>query len=643
MNGEIELIPWTKYETDTITFEFDASITPTIEARGIDASITFDATKGLTYDINLGGVVILKDVMDNGSLDENTTTDVITISGLTEGLSYDISFVGQIPDTSLTNITIESRSTNASISFTAFDGLTYEVKSGETMIKANLKDNQQGDLDEKEGVITIDGLTQGLPYDVYYEGYVVLETITQDEVDGQVDKLFVLYQYTFISFVPLYLNQRPTFKDLKLDYDGFALYDKKDYFSSSIRQSFVVDNDSGFIYKIENTNIESISKGILWLKNNFVPHDLRIKPDGDLEFYPIFTNASIIAFDAFKDKYGNKFILNNRLNQTFVESKTTFFVTEVNYNPKMESQLFKVVRSGFLNSTQLNVTGFVKGVTYWMTELNTTLMIERDTLNLWVDYNKTIKNIQLINHLHEKEDVALNLDIKVFDFEIYNHVAFLSYIKPSKISNGKVFFENLTNNRDFNWTDNSSENIDGRLNRPSFTYHGELGYYDLLLEKHINFRLASNSSNNLWNALYLSQYDILLEYTNGKIYVIKNVSEFMSETFEFFNSIYNERDWNWNPGSGGTHSSLIDSFNNINFIWAWSSFDLKSHVDLDYELLLDDVGFENGDLIRFGIDGNITYELILEDVDGRITVVPYVKGTYVAPPAATITFQPINR
>jgi hypothetical protein len=52
---------------------------------------------------------------------------------------------------------------------------------------------------------------------------------------------------------------------------------------------------------------------------------------------------------------------------------------------------------------------------------------------------------------------------------------------------------------------------------------------------------------------------------------------------------------------------------------------------------------ENGDVISFGIDGNITYDLILEEVDGQITLVPYVKGTYVAPPSTTITFQPINR
>jgi hypothetical protein len=99
------------------------------------------------------------------------------------------------------------------------------------MIKANLKDNQEGDLNEKEGVITIKGLIQGLPYDVHYEGNVVLETITQEEVDGQVDKLYVLNDYTFISFVPLDLNPRPEAPQLEKDYDGVSIYDKTNFFS----------------------------------------------------------------------------------------------------------------------------------------------------------------------------------------------------------------------------------------------------------------------------------------------------------------------------------------------------------------------------------------------------------------------------
>jgi hypothetical protein len=195
---------------------------------------------------------------------------------LQDWISSELETIEFIFDESLPGITLESRSLNASISFIAFEGFTYTIKQGETIIYEDLEDNDEADNNEALGNITLSGLTEGLTYDVTYEGYQVIETITQDEVEGQVDKLYVLYQYTFISFVPLTINQRPQDQDLELDYDDIPLYDKQGYFSDSTRQSFVVDNETGLIYKIENINIASLSGGCVTVQDSPFPFDIRI-------------------------------------------------------------------------------------------------------------------------------------------------------------------------------------------------------------------------------------------------------------------------------------------------------------------------------------------------------------------------------
>jgi hypothetical protein len=241
-------------------------------------------------------------------------------------ISSELETLEFIFDEALLGITLESRSLNASISFIAFEGFTYTINQGETIIYEDLEDNDEADNNEALGNITLSGLTEGLSYDVTYSGYQVIETITQDEVEGQVDKLYVLYQYTFISFVPLNLNQRPQDQDLELDYDDVPLYDKEGYFSDSTRQSFVVDNNTGLIYKIENINIASLSGGCVTVKDNQFPFDMRVTELGELDFYSIYQNSSIINSGCFKDKFGNKFIMNNAVALTDLATYTTYYI-----------------------------------------------------------------------------------------------------------------------------------------------------------------------------------------------------------------------------------------------------------------------------------------------------------------------------
>lgn len=257
-------------------------------------------------------------------------------------LSSEVETIEFIFDEELPFITIESRSLNASISFIAFEGFNYTIKQSETVIYENLEDNDEPDTNEAVGNITLFGLTEGLTYDVTYAGYKVIETITQDEVEGQVDKLYVLYQYTFISFVPLNLNQRPQDQVLELDYDDVPLYDKQGYFSDSTRQSFVVDNNTGLIYKIENINIASLSGGCVTVKDNSFPYDMRINEVGNLEFFQLHSNPDLVFSPDYefyynkqictKDKWGNKFVMNPKIDYYDLQSNTTYYAYTSNLN-----------------------------------------------------------------------------------------------------------------------------------------------------------------------------------------------------------------------------------------------------------------------------------------------------------------------
>jgi hypothetical protein len=504
-------------------------------------------------------------------MDEDATEDIITLSGLTEGLSYDISFEGQVLDNALTNITIESRSTDASISFTAFEGFKYAVKSGENTFISNVVDNDTNDINEKEGVITIKGLTQGLPYDVHYEGYVVLETITQDEVDGQVDKLYVLYQYTFISFVPLNLNERPKDKDLNLDYDDVPLYDKEGYFSNTTRQSFVVDNDTGLIYKIENINIASLSGGCVSVKDSPFPFDIKINLSDELEFFSIYQNSSITNVGCFKDKFGNKYINNTKLNYYDSITKTQFYVFGTNDQ-------------------------FDKRINYLETRQGITLKIDISGLDYQFKASTSVINAKLIFKDYERD--LSNKD----NYEIL-------------YTSGSVYFSDLMQGKMIISTFNS--------NTISFTNAFGIILFDGESNKVNIVDLAwywdSLDMNSVFYSTYfLRRYDIFLKIYNGRVIIYE---DFISFLVYIFNEPRNN-----NSGSSYIRVSKFD-----NYDWPGK------------KILLEDTGFENGSLVKYGINGNTSYDLIPQNINGKWSLSAYISGTYIAPPPTTFTLQPINR
>jgi hypothetical protein len=487
------------------------------------------------------------------------------------------------------------------------------VKSGETMIKANLKDNQEGDLNEKEGVITIKGLIQGLPYDVHYSGYVELETITQEEVDGQVDKLYVLYQFTFISFVPLTLNSRPEASLLENDYDDVALYDKTDYYSDSTRQSFVVDNETGLIYRIENTNIANLSGGCVKVKDSPYPFDMRITNQGELQFFSLYQNPAIITNSCIKDKYGNKFIYNNRLNTFDTTNNTQYYVTNGLYtNLGMQSSeqygqefayfltsLGEVVRTGF---------GAYQHLKYRLLDKNRepNLFVGNKDFEIYTSF--------LTNQIIQKKTVFRSGSIYVFN------TINKRYFQEGKITNENVFFNF-----------NSSHSNDQLV----IIHKDNSELYFLLTLNSYNFS-ATSPKREIDTVKFLADYNILLFHSDGKVFYYKNFWESYLEGVEIVLGASDAYFLEW-QGLTLCYLNNLENFPKIKHLFEENKVSIPI---LDGSTT--DTHVWGGKITNVGLQGNITYELIPEFKNGEWVITPYVSGTYVAPPAATITFQPIN-
>lgn len=212
------------------------------------------------------------------------------------------------------------------VAFIATEGFIYDLyDESETLIYEGITDNCDQDYDKQEGVIRLGGLTKGTKYYARYTGTGTETTITQDDIDGEIDKVYVLGDYTFISFVPKGTSDRPSDDHLTYDSDGIATYDKTNYYSANDRVSFIISNNTGYIYLLENFNIREIQGGcLLSAEDNYI-YDFRITDDNNLEIYALFTSDDISWYYVFKDKYGQVFILNDKIEEYYPDTRTQFY------------------------------------------------------------------------------------------------------------------------------------------------------------------------------------------------------------------------------------------------------------------------------------------------------------------------------
>ena len=224
---------------------------------------------------------------------------------------------------------IETRLTNAIYSFPSLEGDKYslQVKGSETKLFNEVLDNQEGDSNPDTGMIAFTGLTEGVDYTFTQVGIRYSETIEQEDVDGVVDKLYTMGQYTFVSFVLPEASNRPDNSQLTFNEFGISDYDAKDYYSDNTRQSFVINNESGLVYKIQNFRISKIENNLIYSSDSSFIYDFKINDKNELVFFTLFTNSAIKPLYAFKDRYDHIFIQNDKVESYDADKDATYYIT----------------------------------------------------------------------------------------------------------------------------------------------------------------------------------------------------------------------------------------------------------------------------------------------------------------------------
>ena len=189
--------------------------------------------------------------------------------------------------------------------------------------------------------------------------------VTQEEIPGTIDKMYVLGDFTLVSYLTVDAkeliekaedkgnrfqatlrvgNQELSFTYIKdstrfsLSYDNgvqkftevisfrcddssyrplnetenVTYHDIEDYYNSVFRYSVIVDNRTGIIYDIGEYSL-SAHNGIAYEKS-LGPVSISVNDEGNIVLTPIITNPDIFIYSLFKDAYGQYFILNDSLN-----------------------------------------------------------------------------------------------------------------------------------------------------------------------------------------------------------------------------------------------------------------------------------------------------------------------------------------
>lgn len=180
--------------------------------------------------------------------------------------------------------------------------------------------------------------------DVYDENGNLIDSstsITQEEINAQVNKLYVTDKYSFIQFVALvdesgyyqyydengevkqaYVELRPN--SLTFDENGISSFDKENYYSSALSQSFIINNENGYIYKIENLRIKKIHDVDIVIGQDNNIYKIYFTDDNNLVFRDILPNKTISISKVATDSNGWTLVANDSITLTDVENKIIY-------------------------------------------------------------------------------------------------------------------------------------------------------------------------------------------------------------------------------------------------------------------------------------------------------------------------------
>ena len=213
------------------------------------------------------------------------------------------------------DVKVECRSLEAKISFNMLDGFEYTICHNGQPVMEGLHDNDDRDNSKRNGFAELGHFTEGESYEVRYKGHGKKDECSQDKLGADIDKLYTVNGFTFISFVAKGKSKRPSEAETVYCQDGVNAYDKIGYYSDKTRKSFVIDNATGYVYPLENFHVRFIMGGLLFsdenrLSDGIFVYDFKATDDGKLNIYQLFTNNKNKTINScMKDKYGHKYIV----------------------------------------------------------------------------------------------------------------------------------------------------------------------------------------------------------------------------------------------------------------------------------------------------------------------------------------------
>lgn len=223
------------------------------------------------------------------------------------------------------NIKIESRSEKGKISFFVNEGFKYTISLNDKIIIENMEDNDNNDVNKKQGVITLDNLEGDKTYLVKYHGKGKKKTLTQDQMKYKISRVYVSGGFTFITLI----SKDSKGQDVPYELTGDSNFlIGKNYFECP-NISYVIDNESGHIYSLDNIYIECTRDGMVKAacdeKLSYLLYDLSVNEKNELVFLPLIAKEGICGNDFFEDKYGRKYVSADILEtETFDEEKNMF-------------------------------------------------------------------------------------------------------------------------------------------------------------------------------------------------------------------------------------------------------------------------------------------------------------------------------
>ena len=223
------------------------------------------------------------------------------------------------------NIKIESRSEKGKISFFVNEGFKYTISLNDKIIIENMEDNDNNDVNKKQGVITLDNLEGDKTYLVKYHGKGKKKTLTQDQMNYRISRVYVSGGFTFVTFMPK--NNSELEEQLnKIDerfigrncynIGGEGKYEKE-------TKSYVIDNESGHIYSLDDISVLYTRDGMVLVADEDntkgLLYELSVNENNELVFTCLIKNAKLQIDNFFKDRYGIKYVKANASTELYDE------------------------------------------------------------------------------------------------------------------------------------------------------------------------------------------------------------------------------------------------------------------------------------------------------------------------------------